>query len=230
MVLASGALVREGLMDAKSAILFCYIGSVLAETAFYLIGLFAGPRMERRSGRFAMLWMRAERRFQERPALTVFLTRWLLVPLGIPTNLLAGTTRYPYWRFALSAMAGDAMWIALYGLTGYFVGHGWQPGRPAFVRATAAPGAAPFKPENWEAKYSLAELKAKGFSPSQPVADLPATLLTLEGAQGTEHWIGFKNFWVITRYNRSPMYAMAVWQLAQDIAGRPYAGVQPVAQ
>jgi membrane-bound lytic murein transglycosylase B len=55
--------------------------------------------------------------------------------------------------------------------------------------------------------------------------DLPATLLTLEGAQGTEHWIGFKNFWVITRYNRSPMYAMAVWQLAQDIAQRPYAGM-----
>ena len=51
-------------------------------------------------------------------------------------------------------------------------------------------------------------------------ADLPATLLTLEGAQGTEHWIGFKNFWVITRYNRSPMYAMAVWQLSQEIAQR----------
>jgi membrane-associated protein len=126
MVLASGALVREGLMDAKSAILFCYIGSLLAETVFYLIGRFAGPRMERRSGRFATLWLAAERRFQKRPALTVFLTRWLLVPLGIPTNLLAGTTRYPYWWFALSAMAGDAMWIALYGLTGYFVGHGWR--------------------------------------------------------------------------------------------------------
>jgi membrane-bound lytic murein transglycosylase B len=107
-------------------------------------------------------------------------------------------------------------------IANYFVGHGWQPGRPAFVRATAAPGAAPFKPENWEAKYSLAELKAKGFSPSQPVADLPATLLTLEGAQGTEHWIGFKNFWVITRYNRSPMYAMSVYQLSQEIAQRSY--------
>ena len=107
-------------------------------------------------------------------------------------------------------------------IANYFIGFGWQPGKPTFMRASAAPGTAPFKPENWEAKYSLAELAQKGFTPNRPVPDLPATLLTLEGARGTEYWIGFKNFWVITRYNRSPMYAMAVWQLAQEIAQRPY--------
>jgi membrane protein DedA with SNARE-associated domain len=133
LVLASGALVREGLMDARSAVLFCYIGSMLAETIFYLIGRYAGPRVERRTGRFAALWMRAERHFEKHPALTVYLTRWLLVPLGIPTNLLAGSTRYPYWRFMLSAMVGDAMWIALYGLTGYMVGSGWRRISPYVV-------------------------------------------------------------------------------------------------
>jgi len=110
-------------------------------------------------------------------------------------------------------------------IANYFIGHGWQPGNPVFVRANALPDAAPFKPENWEAKYSLAELAAKGYTPAGGAADLPATLLTLDGAQGVEHWIGFKNFWVITRYNRSPMYAMAVWQLAQEIAQRPYGAV-----
>lgn len=107
-------------------------------------------------------------------------------------------------------------------IANYFVGFGWQPGKPVFMRASMAPGSAAFKPENWEANYTLAELKAKGFTPNRSVPDLPATLLTLQGAQGTEYWIGFKNFWVITRYNRSPMYAMAVWQLAQEIAQRPY--------
>ena len=54
---------------------------------------------------------------------------------------------------------------------------------------------------------------------AQPGApDLPATLLTLEGANGPEYWIGFQNFYVITRYNRSPLYSMAVWQLSQEIA------------
>ena len=107
-------------------------------------------------------------------------------------------------------------------IANYFLGFGWQPGKPVFMRASAAPGTAPFKPDNWEAKFTLAELAQKGFTPNRSVPDLPVTLLTLQGAQGTEYWIGFKNFWVITRYNRSPMYAMAVWQLAQEIAQRPY--------
>jgi membrane-bound lytic murein transglycosylase B len=107
-------------------------------------------------------------------------------------------------------------------IANYFNGFGWQSGKPVFVRAVAAPGAAPYKPENWEAKFTLAELAARGYAPVRPVQNLPSTLLTLEGAQGTEHWIGFKNFWVITRYNRSPMYAMAVWQLSQEIAQQSY--------
>lgn len=107
-------------------------------------------------------------------------------------------------------------------IANYFNGFGWQTGKPVFVRASATPSALPFKPENWEANIALSDLAAKGYVPSRPVENLPATLLTLEGAQGTEHWIGFKNFWVITRYNRSPMYAMAVWQLSQEIAQRAY--------
>ena len=107
-------------------------------------------------------------------------------------------------------------------IANYFNGFGWQTGKPVFVRAAAAPGAAPYKPENWEAKFTLSELASRGYTPVRPVENLPSTLLTLEGVQGTEHWIGFKNFWVITRYNRSPMYAMAVWQLSQEIAQRSY--------
>jgi membrane-bound lytic murein transglycosylase B len=112
-------------------------------------------------------------------------------------------------------------------IANYFIGFGWQTNKPTFVRALKTADALAFKPDNWEAKYTLAELQQKGFMPNQAVVDLPATLLTLEGAQGTEHWIGFKNFWVITRYNRSPMYAMSVFQLSQEIAQKPY-NIQPV--
>jgi membrane-bound lytic murein transglycosylase B len=101
----------------------------------------------------------------------------------------------------------------------YFIGYGWQKGQPAFIPAKADAGAAPFVPENFEAKYSLAELAARGYRPVDANApDLPATLLTLEGVNGPEYWIGYQNFYVITRYNRSPMYAMAVHQLAREIA------------
>ncbi len=100
----------------------------------------------------------------------------------------------------------------------YFIGYGWRKGEPVFVRASMDSNALPFAPPTMEAKFSLAELAEKGYRPTSTVPNLPATLLTLEGSEGTEHWIGFNNFYVITRYNRSPLYAMSVYQLAQAIA------------
>ena len=110
----------------------------------------------------------------------------------------------------------------------YFVGFGWRKGEPVFVRASMDSTAAPFVPDTLEAKYSLAELAQKGYRPTTTVPNLPATLLTLDGSEGTEHWIGFNNFYVITRYNRSPLYAMSVYQLAQAIAAP--SSVNPVSQ
>ena len=92
-------------------------------------------------------------------------------------------------------------------------------GDPEMARAIAEEGAAPFKPDTLEAKYSLAELGERGYRPTTAQGHaLDATLVTFEGNEGTEHWLGFKNFYVITRYNRSPMYAMAVYQLSREIA------------
>ncbi len=42
-------------------------------------------------------------------------------------------------------------------------------------------------------------------------------MVGLDGDAGREYWIGYRNYFVITRYNRSPMYALAVHQLAQAI-------------
>lgn len=107
----------------------------------------------------------------------------------------------------------------------YFVEHGWQSGRDVAVRAQPAADAEALAPENSEPAYSLQQLEAWGYAPLEHVdAATPSTLLTLQGDNGPEYWITFRNFHVITRYNKSPMYAMAVWQLSQAIA----AGAAPV--
>ncbi|MEJ2276115.1 MAG: lytic murein transglycosylase B [Woeseiaceae bacterium] len=71
----------------------------------------------------------------------------------------------------------------------YFVEHGWRPGEEVVAQAAT---------------------------------DLPldsdGQLLAYEGDDGPEYWVGFHNFFVITRYNRSTMYALAAWQLGQQIA------------
>lgn len=101
----------------------------------------------------------------------------------------------------------------------YFVAHGWEPGQPVTVRAQVAEEAEDFVAGTLEPKFEVAELGRKGYLPEGGIGhDKRGTLVTLEGEAGTEHWIGFRNFYVITRYNRSPLYAMAVYQLAEAIA------------
>ncbi|ASR43475.1 lytic murein transglycosylase B [Xanthomonas citri pv. mangiferaeindicae] len=109
-------------------------------------------------------------------------------------------------------------------IANYFVVHGWQRGGPVVARAQRADGAADFKPENWEPVYPLADLAARGYTPlsGEPTAE-GGTLLSLDGEAGTEYWLAYRNFYVITRYNRSPMYSLSVHQLAQAIR----AGVGP---
>lgn len=111
----------------------------------------------------------------------------------------------------------------------YFVAHGWVPGAPVVARAEADPGAVAPAP-SFEPLHGLAELAQRGFRPRYALGhDAKATLLVLEGAEGTEHWLGFQNFYVITRYNRSSMYALAVHQLAMAIARNEPAAAAGVA-
>jgi membrane-bound lytic murein transglycosylase B len=103
----------------------------------------------------------------------------------------------------------------------YFVGYGWQKGEPIAVRAIHDPATVAFAPDDFTPKFTLAQLGAKGYRPEVSMGhEMNGSLLSLEGAQGGEDWIVFNNFYVITRYNHSPMYAMAVYQLAQAIADK----------
>ncbi|MBW3551259.1 MAG: lytic murein transglycosylase B [Proteobacteria bacterium] len=107
-------------------------------------------------------------------------------------------------------------------IANYFVKKGgWVRGGPVVVRAQRDPDAQDLEPEGLEPDMRLAELGALGYRPATPVApDQTAVLLNLDGVDGMEHWLGFRNFYAITRYNISKLYAMAVYQLAEAIAGR----------
>jgi membrane-bound lytic murein transglycosylase B len=105
-------------------------------------------------------------------------------------------------------------------IANYFREHGWQSGQPVAVQAEAVADAAPPPAyENTLPATPLEQFTAKGYAPTaQEDPGLPANLLTLDGANGPEYWLTFRNFYVITRYNKSPMYALAVMQLADAIA------------
>ncbi|MBO6754207.1 MAG: lytic murein transglycosylase, partial [Spongiibacter sp.] len=56
-------------------------------------------------------------------------------------------------------------------------------------------------------------------------ADAKATAMKLDGDDGDEYWVGLHNFYVITRYNHSAMYAMAAHQLSQMVAAKYHSEV-----
>lgn len=108
----------------------------------------------------------------------------------------------------------------------YFVKKGsWQRGGPVMQRAVRDADAADFDADKIELDQTMASLAKRGYRPANPAlspndAAAPATLITLDGANGPEYWIIYNNFKAITRYNGSRLYATAVYQLAQAIAGR----------
>ncbi|WP_242112514.1 lytic murein transglycosylase B [Luteimonas aquatica] len=103
-------------------------------------------------------------------------------------------------------------------IANYFVAHGWQRGGPVVARATRAADGVDFALGSLDPIYPLSGLAARGYRPQagEPVGD-GATLLSLDGEAGKEYWFGYRNFFVISRYNRSPMYSLAVYQLSQAI-------------
>ena len=162
----------------------------------------------------------------------------------VPTGSYAGAMGRPqfmpssYRAYAVDA-TGDGKrdiwndWSDVAGsIANYFLAHKWQPGEDVAAQANLSDrfkgpvAAARLKPN-----ATVESLSSEGvvFATELPL-DSATRLIELEGHDGTEHWVGFHNFFVITRYNRSVMYALAVHQLGQAIAGRVSADAQTAAR
>lgn len=105
-------------------------------------------------------------------------------------------------------------------IANYFNAHGWKTGQEVTARATLSSRWNGTLPKNkLKAEETVDSLSKMGvvFSTSLP-NEAASQLISLEGADGDELWVAFHNFFVITRYNRSVMYALAVHQLGQEIA------------
>jgi membrane-bound lytic murein transglycosylase B len=104
----------------------------------------------------------------------------------------------------------------------YFARFGWRTGEEVAVRATAPKGDyAPYLGKDLKPVHALGALRRLGIEPERPLPDAsPVTLLRFELEAGPEYWLGLENFFVISRYNHSALYSMAVYQLGRAIAAR----------
>lgn len=143
--------------------------------------------------------------------------------IGIPQFLPSSYRRYAVdfdgdGRIDLVNSVEDAIGS----VANYYRAFGWQQGAPVAVRAVAGESetesilAAGITP-----RYTVAELRERRVLPIDPVEEgARVALLRLELEHGPQYWLGLQNFYVITRYNRSVNYAMAVRELAQEIRAR----------
>ncbi|EKF75789.1 membrane-bound lytic murein transglycosylase B [Alcanivorax hongdengensis A-11-3] len=121
---------------------------------------------------------------------------------------------------------------AIGSVANYFHRHHWQPGLPVAARARVsnerykaltAKGEKPSFTLNQAAQSGVTPLSCDNDTlTSEYCFDLPGDTLTalleLNGTEGAEFWLVSQNFYVITRYNHSPLYAMAVLQLSHRLA------------
>jgi membrane-bound lytic murein transglycosylase B len=104
----------------------------------------------------------------------------------------------------------------------YFKEHGWNPGEPVLSEASIEPD----NPETLDGRQlnlteTVGMLRAHGirFDSPMPVT-APALLIAADGIDGIQWRVGYENFYVITRYNHSALYAMAVYDLASAVKSR----------
>jgi len=108
---------------------------------------------------------------------------------------------------------------AIHSVANYFAEHGWKTGEPVTQRVTVSGNQyEPLVNVSRKPQHTVADLTAAGVKLSSEIApEKPANLMLLEGKQGDEYWLGEYNFYVITQYNHSKLYAMAVYQLSQAL-------------
>jgi len=152
--------------------------------------------------------------------------------IGIPQFMPGSQRRYAVdfdgdQRVDLSNSVADAIGS----VARFLEQHGWQAGQPVAVPARLSGALDPALIEaGIRPSLKVADLQARGIE-AAAAPDATVTLVDLVSpGKATEYWLGYENFYVITRYNRSSFYAMSVFQLAEEIRrAMPAPGREPTA-
>ena len=111
---------------------------------------------------------------------------------------------------------------AIGSVANYFKRHGWQKDQPVADQISLNKDSV-LSPKDackrsCKPKLTVTDFKHKGVTGKLSVNDkTKAVLLALKQKTGMEYWLGYNNFYVISRYNHSTLYSMAVYQLSQEI-------------
>jgi len=140
--------------------------------------------------------------------------------IGIPQFLPSSYRRYAVdfdgdGRRDLVKSTADAIGS----VANYYKSHGWRAGAAIAIPTEVDPrGADALVGMGTKPRIKVGDLKQLGVTPAAPVDDeAAAAVLAVQAASGRRYWLGLNNFYVITRYNPSVNYGLAVHELAQEL-------------
>jgi len=171
LVIAAGIFSRQGSLDWYYAAALGLAGAVVGDCLGFAFGRWGGQWISHRYGE-TKLWINAQSTFNRGSGVAVFLTRFLVTAVAVPVNFMAGNSKLRFRSFLFYAIAGEAMWIILYGGAGYFFSSQWESinytlsnfGGIALVMAVAAFGVYWWRQKKndlWEIKPQFAWIPIK---------------------------------------------------------------------
>lgn len=125
LVIAAGAFSQQGILTWYSTALLGLLGAVLGDALGFGIGYYAKDWVDTHFGK-SPTWRSARDAFDSRAGMAVYLTRFLITALAVPTNLIAGGSGIRFRRFMTYDTLGELTWIVLYGGLGYWFGGNWE--------------------------------------------------------------------------------------------------------
>ena len=122
-LVAAGSFVELGEMKLWQVIVVGSSAAVLGDQIGFLLGRWGGSRISdrlRKTKSGAAKIERAHAFAKKWGAAGIFISRWLVTPLGPWLNLTSGMTNYPWRRFFFWDLVGEVLWVVLYVLLGKF--------------------------------------------------------------------------------------------------------------
>jgi membrane protein DedA with SNARE-associated domain len=125
VLIAAGAFSQQGILEWLPTAALGLLGAIIGDALSFSIGYYARDWVDDRLGN-SKAWKNAEEAFDARAGMAIYLTRFLITALAIPTNLIAGGSGIRFRRFMTYDTLGEFTWIILYGGLGYWFGSQWE--------------------------------------------------------------------------------------------------------
>lgn len=126
VLLAAGSLTVDNNLNIYILIPLIAIAATLGDLLAYLVSKKYGVPLAHKFGTTEALLEQGSSLLTKYGRWAVFTTRWLITPLAVPINVIAGIAEYSFKKFLVFALFGETLWASIYVTIGHFFGENWQ--------------------------------------------------------------------------------------------------------